>query len=125
MFFRNVLPALLWALFIAILCGIPGRDIPHSSFLELLAFDKWVHATVFFILVYLLLRAFRKEGSPEFLKRHAVFIALLVSIFYGGILEILQEAVFSERSADLYDFIANSFGAVAAPLYVRWKKKPL
>lgn len=105
-----------WALLIMILCGIPGRDIPHISFLELLSFDKWVHAGVFFVLTLLTIRGFRLQNKSIVLKSRAVLIALILCISYGGILEILQGTLFKERSADIYDFIANSFGCILAAL---------
>lgn len=40
--------------------------------------------------------------------------ALCVSIPYGGILEILQQELFEDRTADLFDFIANSTGSLLA-----------
>lgn len=109
---------LFWFLVILVLCAMPGKDIPHISFLELLSFDKWVHAGIFFVLAILLVRA------VQFTYVHvaygvAVWIALAVCIPYGGILEILQGTLFEDRSADLYDFIANSFGAVCGVLLYR------
>lgn len=112
--FRQVLPGLLWALFIMVLCGIPGRDIPHISFLELLSFDKWVHAGIFFVLFLLWMRGFMKMNLP--LKGSLIFILFISCVAYGGLLELLQQLVFEERSADLYDFIANSFGVVVGLL---------
>jgi hypothetical protein len=44
---------ILWAFFIALLCGMPGKDIPQISWLEWISFDKWVHAGMFFILYFL------------------------------------------------------------------------
>ena len=108
-----------WALLIMILCGIPGRDLPHMSFLELLSFDKWVHAGVFFVLTLLAVRGFRLQKKIIGLKNHAVLIALLLCISYGGILEILQGTIFEDRGADIYDFIANSFGCILAVLLYR------
>lgn len=105
-----------WALLIMILCGIPGRDIPHFSFLEILSFDKWVHAGIFFILTLLAVRGFRLQDKFEVLKNHALPIALVVCIFYGGFLEVMQGTLFKERTADIYDFIANSFGCILAAL---------
>lgn len=116
MFFRHTCWALFWALGIAILCGIPGRDIPHFSFLEMLSFDKWVHAGLFFILLLLFVRGFGFQHRVHILKRYPKTTALVLCIIYGGVLELLQDAVFEERSADLYDFIANSFGTVMALL---------
>jgi len=108
---------LAWALVIMGLCAIPGRDLPHFSFLEILQFDKWVHAGVFFILVILCVRGFCRMKNP-WTPRKAFFIAVLFAISYGGALEFLQEAVFADRTADLYDFIANAAGSLAAlPVY--------
>jgi glycopeptide antibiotics resistance protein len=103
-------PSFIWALFIAFLCGLPGKDIPHISFLELLSFDKFVHASVFFVLVMLINKAFRKTPN----RKNAMAFALCVSIPYGGILEILQQELFEDRTADLFDFIANSSGCLLA-----------
>jgi glycopeptide antibiotics resistance protein len=105
-----------WALLIMILCGIPGRDIPHISFLEMLSFDKWVHAAIFVVLTLLAVRGFRLQHTSEKFNKHAVVIALLLCISYGGLLEVIQGTLFAERSADIYDFIANSFGCILAVL---------
>ncbi len=103
---------MLWALFILVLCGIPGRDIPHISFLELLSFDKFVHAGVFFVLILLLIRGAVLQTRFNFLSQYSFLISGSLCVLYGGVLELMQEAVFEERSADLYDFIANSFGVL-------------
>lgn len=108
-----VLP-ILWAILIAILCGIPGRDIPHISFLEIISFDKFVHAGIFFVLIVLSLRNFSKNNT---LKNTTKYYLLAFGIGYGILLEILQGAIFIDRSADVYDVIANSFGCVMATLF--------
>jgi hypothetical protein len=102
--------AFIWALIIFGLCSMPGGLIPSASWLELLSFDKWVHAGIFFILCALLF-----SGVA---LRNQSFVALcgwcVLSIAYGGLLEIMQAKVFSERSADWQDFVANSFGCLVA-----------
>ena len=108
---------IIWALFIAFLCGLPGRDIPHISFLELLSFDKIVHAGIFFILVLLIHKSFRKTPN----RKNSIAYALCMSIPYGGILEILQQELFEDRTADLFDFIANTFGCFLAWGYISIK----
>lgn len=108
---------MLWALFILVLCGIPGRDIPHISFLELLSFDKFVHAGVFFVLLLLLIRGSVLQTRFNFLSQYSFSISGSLCILYGGILELMQEAVFEERSADLYDFVANSFGVLVGMVF--------
>lgn len=112
MFLKHTKWAMLWALLILILCGMPGRDIPHISFLELLSFDKFVHAGIFFVLVLLTIRGFLLHTTIDLLQRNAKIIATAICIFYGGLLEIMQGTLFQERSADVFDFIANSFGVI-------------
>ncbi len=112
---KHHVPTLLQALLILILCGIPGRDIPHVSFLEMLAFDKWVHAGIFFALNLFAMRGCLL-GQNDFLKRHAKWATFIPCVLYGGLIEILQGVLFSERSADVLDFCANSFGCVVAVL---------
>lgn len=111
-----VLPA-LWALVILVLCGIPGHDLPHVSFLELLQFDKWVHAGIFFILGILLIRGFRLLRKASIFRHYPDLMAVACGMGYGGLLEILQGTIFVDRSADLYDFIANTFGCVMAMIF--------
>lgn len=108
---------MLWALIILILCGIPGRDIPHISFLELLSFDKFVHAGIFFILTLLTIRGFLMQSDFMFLQKNAKITGVVICIFYGGALEIMQGTLFEERSADKFDFIANSFGSLIGLLF--------
>lgn len=107
----------MWASFIAFLCGLPGRDIPHISLLELLSFDKFVHACLFCVLVILIHQAVRKTPN----RKNALAYALCLSVPYGGILEILQQELFEDRTADLFDFIANTVGCLIAWVYVNVK----
>jgi VanZ family protein len=123
MFFKYSLPALLWAFFIGVLCAIPGQDLPKSDWFELLKFDKFVHASLFGVLVFLMARGFRKQTSSSLFFKHAGILALLIAIPYGGILELMQGAFFENRSADIYDFIANSIGSFIGLWWVSRKSK--
>lgn len=114
MFFYYTRWSFLWALVILILCGIPGRDIPHISFLELLSFDKFVHAGIFYVLVLLAIRGLKLQYRFAKLQRRPERYAVPTAILYGGLLEIMQGTLFSERSADVFDFIANGFGCILA-----------
>jgi glycopeptide antibiotics resistance protein len=110
MFLKHTKWAMLWALLILILCGMPGKDIPHISFLELLSFDKFVHASIFFVFILLTIRGFVLQTRYPKLQRSARPIAFAICVAYGGAMEIMQGTVFTDRSADIFDFIANSFG---------------
>jgi VanZ family protein len=95
---------------------MPGRDVPHISFLEMLSFDKWVHASIFFVLTLLLAKAIHLSNNQSTLY---LLIATATALVYGGALEIMQGLVFEERSADVYDFIANSMGAILACFFYK------
>ena len=105
----SLLAAIVWTLIIFILCCTPGKYVPTAHWLELLSFDKFVHASIFFTLTFLwLLVGFKKNKlSLSFM----IFI-IIACIGYGGLLEIMQAKAFSERSGDWLDFIANSFGCL-------------
>lgn len=111
---------MLWALLILVLCGIPGRDIPHISFLELLNFDKFVHAGIFFVLLVLTVRGFFLQTTFLKIQHHPKMTAFACCVIYGALLEIMQGTLFEQRSADILDFIANTVGvAVGVLLYDR------
>ncbi len=113
-FFKYNLPAFIWTLVIFALCSMPGKSIPHISWLELLSFDKFVHASIFFVLEILYLRGFNLQTKDDSLRKHAKVIVTLICVLYGGGLEIMQSTLFSERSGDWMDFVANSTGCIAA-----------
>ena len=116
---------MLWALLILVLCGIPGRDIPHISFLELLSFDKFVHAGIFFVLIVLTIRGFLLQTTFDKIQQSPKLISFLICVTYGGALEIMQDVVFDERSTDIYDFIANSFGCLVGLFLYHWTEKKI
>jgi glycopeptide antibiotics resistance protein len=119
MFLRYCWPAFIWTLVIFGLCSMPGKSIPHISWLELLSFDKFVHASIFFLLQLFYMRGFRLQTSFPVLQKNYMLIPAILCIAYGGALEIMQALFFSERSADWFDFIANSFGCMMALLVYR------
>lgn len=101
---------LIWALTIFILCSIPGEYIPSNNWLELLSFDKLVHASIFFTLCALgMLSIHQNNWSSNWL------LPLIgLAILYGASLEYMQGHYFRHRSADWHDIIANSTGCLLA-----------
>lgn len=101
---------IIWFVVILGLCSIPGQYIPSTDFFELLKFDKWVHAGIFFSLMLLSLNLIYTNN----LDNLYIYLFFVLCISYGGLLEIMQVKLFSNRSADVLDFIANSFGCIVA-----------
>ncbi len=116
-FIKYQLPLISWVAFIFLLCSTPGNKIPHVSWLELLSFDKFVHASVFFILTHLSVRTLIVKSNFK------TVVVTLLCIFYGGILEVMQSYYFEQRSGDVLDFIANSIGCIIAVLSFSKVKK--
>ena len=46
------------------------------------------------------------------LKSNPVISAVVISILYGAVIELLQEYVFVNRSGDVRDVIADSIGSL-------------
>lgn len=105
----SLILSISWTVIIFILCCTPGRFIPSNNWLELLSFDKFVHAGIFFVLTCLWLTY---GMQAQKLTTIAYVLIVTASITYGGVLEVMQANIFSQRSGDWLDFIANSFGCL-------------
>ncbi|MHB8259461.1 MAG: VanZ family protein [Bacteroidia bacterium] len=109
---KKFLPFVLWTFIIFALCSMPGKAIPKIDWLELLSFDKFVHASIFFVEQILLMRALLSLQKKTFLSKNYRWLSVLFCVAYGGSLEIMQYYIFSERSGDVLDFIANTTGCL-------------
>jgi VanZ family protein len=124
MFFKYNIPGLLWAIIIMILLGLPGSDLPDTSFINIPYFDKIVHAGLFGILVFLLARGFCLQNQFEYLRKYFVMLSLMMSICYGGLTEILQSTIFVERATDIFDFFADAVGSgIGIFFFLYYRKK--
>lgn len=110
-FLKYRFPALLWTIVLSVLCLLPGDRIPPEPVLNA---DKIFHAGAFGLLAFLWSWAF--HGRP-FSGGRAVWLAVAVSVILGGLIEILQETVAINRSADWIDFWADTAGAIAGGLF--------
>jgi hypothetical protein len=106
--------AIIWALIIFILCATPGQYIPSANWLDLLSVDKLVHAGIFFTQCFLLFAVVFKYNQP----RGMLYVYLFSAILYGVSLELMQAYVFSNRTADWKDIVANSFGCLIALFFL-------
>lgn len=102
----------------------PAGDIPKLSLLSIPYFDKVVHFTMYFVMSLLLagyLHQFRKFSDQKIL-----LVNVLLLIFLGGLLEILQFELPINRDCSWGDFAANSTGAVTGTLlYLYWLKNTM
>jgi len=111
--YKNSLVLLItWWAVIFILCATPGHFIPSVHWLEMLSFDKWVHAGMFLVLIALFFMVNIKHKQ----KKALIYLYVVLGVFYGMALEWMQANLFSNRSADWQDIIANTFGCLIALL---------
>src|SRR6187402_1478708 len=101
MFWRHNRLAFAWAVIILILCGIPGNNFPKLSFLEWLRPDKIVHLILFGVQSFLLIKGLFNQTNYPSLKLNAARWGVLLSIFYGALVEVLQTTIFIGRSGDV------------------------
>jgi len=94
----------------------PSKNIPKVSLIP--SIDKLGHAMIFLLLGFVwLARFFFKE---EQIKKSSFFIVLGIVFIYGIIIEVLQGTLFTSRTADIWDVIANTIGIVFS--YVLFKR---
>jgi VanZ family protein len=109
-------PAIGWGFFILYACLAPADDIDPDWDLEIS--DKLVHFILYFSWVILLyFGSSRGYGRKLPRRKVAVYWAAAVSI--GVFIEYAQDWMGLGRSADLYDAVANSAGAVVGVISSR------
>ena len=102
-------PAILWALFILIICAIPFGDIGSSS-LFFPGFDKLVHCGLFFVLSVLYCYGSIRKWQTRSIRIEIAMKNTIVLVSYGAFVEMLQRYIFTWRSGDWNDLLADSIG---------------
>jgi VanZ family protein len=108
--FKYHLPAILWALFIFILCAIKLGSISESP-IFFPGFDKLVHCGLFFGLVVFYSNGLIRKRGIDYLTYSKALLIILVAIAYGGAIELLQLFIFTWRSGEWNDLFADTVGA--------------
>lgn len=127
-YFRYVLaPILVGGLIFYGTCLITPDDVPNLPSILPISWDKLVHFGMFFLLSFVNFIDYYKLHDGKPIMRKWIFWGLILPIFYGGMIEVLQENYFS-RSGEWLDFVADALGsltAFAVILFIReryWKK---
>lgn len=101
---------ILWALFILLMCSVSLGNIGESSFF-FDGFDKLTHCGFFFVLVVLWSNGYMRKHLLQDIPYKALLVILLLSVSFGGIIELLQWKVFTWRDGDWGDFFSDATGA--------------
>lgn len=110
---NRYLPPLIWAGLI-----IVGSSIPNLSGLEMkiTMADKIAHFAEYFVLGFLVARAFMRFGIGS-TRKIAGFI-LMAAVF--GILDELHQAFIPGRTVDILDMAADVLGSFSAIMTYVW-----
>ena len=82
-------------------------------------FDKWIHAGLFGVLVFLFLRAIGLSALQVVEKNKLFYKVVLSAIVWGFTTEIIQKYFIPGRSFDLTDWAADIFGILVAFTFCR------
>ncbi len=104
-----------WMLLVAYSCltSFSGDDLPSFNIPHI---DKVVHFGFYFIGAILGTMALREVSKGKISLKKGLFVILMVVIVFGMIIEVLQHAYTLDREGDIFDVLANSFGAVCGVL---------
>lgn len=94
--------------------------MPSGGIFNIPNFDKLVHAGLFGMLVLLTIFPFfrSKYGSSGlFLK------ITLLAILYGVAMEFVQKYFTADRDFDVWDMVADSFGAIVGLIWMNMRYK--
>lgn len=83
--------------------------------------DKIFHAVTYMILSFLWYRTFYYHFNKS--KAKALLYAMLLSIIFGIIIEVLQGTVTAYRSSDINDVLANTIGVLLMSVVIGIKNK--
>lgn len=98
----------LLAVFLMKVNNLPGASIPHI--------DKIFHFFTYMVLAFLWYFTFITTFIID--KKRALTYAVLLSILFGIIIELLQGTLTASRSADVYDIMANIMGVLFLALVI-------
>ncbi len=110
----SLIVAIAFFVLATILFLLPGSAIPTPNwwtpFFKLIGFDKWVHTTIFFVLVYLWCRTIflRTKGAKAKIN---FFLILTIFITYGILIEFVQQYFIENRTFEIFDIAADAGGA--------------
>lgn len=102
--------ALSWAGLVAYFCLTPSNTFPTVSISYL---DKLVHGCFHFVFTLFWFLFFKKQlNIPKVSK--PLGLSLVLSVFFGIGIEIMQEIFTTSRRGDIVDVLANIAGAILA-----------
>ena len=108
-----------WMMFVTFFSLFSFSDLDTSHF-NIPQIDKVVHFTFYFVMVLLAFFAIIKEKFQVNGMLKLLWYIVLFAIVYGIIIEVIQHVATDNRHGDPLDALANSTGAIAGMLVLRF-----
>ena len=130
MIFKTFWKSISYFIFIFILSIIPNSKLEKIDIEKIydveIFLDKIEHSIAFFIFAFLFWYDFKKQNRYFLLQKYSLIISVLLSLFIGMLIELIQEYVdIVERTGNIYDFYSNNIGIVCFVLLFFVFKKNL
>lgn len=109
-------PAIIWSAIVFVLLAMPGDGLPSEELYFIPHFDKLVHATLFFILVWLWVKHLKAKNT---VSSKALFLITLAATAYGVAMEFVQ--IYTGRDFSVGDMLADGVGAFLGALITQKK----
>ena len=100
--------AWIWTAVIVILSGISGSTVKKIMTVDFFGIDKLGHLIMYGILTWLWILALQVNTS----KKRSIYFAFAISTFIGFLMEIGQKYIFTGRSFEYDDMVANTVGSL-------------
>src|SRR5690554_2426883 len=111
---RYIPPIVVGSLIFVITCLIKPDTLPGMP--EGIQWDKIAHFGMFFMLSAVIMYDYYRMHNKSPSRTRWIFWGLIVPVFYGGLIELLQKYFFASRSAEWGDWIADIAGSLIATL---------
>lgn len=119
---KRFIPGIAWFFLVLFLICLPGSDIPPvENWLSYIYFDKWVHVGLFSVLTFLFIYPLGKLDVTSALKKNIAIKIALAAWIWALTTEFIQRFFIPDRSFDIFDWAADSFGILIAFTWCRIK----
>ena len=117
---KKFIPGIAWFFLVTFLLCLPGSDIPTpENWMNLIYFDKFVHVGLFTVLAFLFMLPVINSSWQTREKWHYCIKIAIAASLYGIASEVLQRFFIPGRSFDLFDWSADTLGALIALVFSR------
>lgn len=116
------IPGIAWFFLLLFLICLPGSDIPPvDNWLNYIYFDKLVHIGLFSVLTFLFIYPVSKMNLPLAVKKNTAIKIAISAWIWALTTEFIQKYFIPDRSFDMYDWAADTFGILLAYTWCRIK----